>query len=129
MAVRLPPPGRLTRLWPRVRPYRRQLAWATVALVLSGLLGLAFPIAVQYLIDAPDRALLDRIALGLIGVFTVQAILNYVQTYYLSVVGEHVFAGLRRELFGKLLEMSPGFFAERRTGELASRLTSDVTLL
>ncbi len=133
MAVRLPPPGRLLRLWPRVRPHLGQLGWATLALVLSGIIGLAFPIAVRYLLDAAfvrgDRQLLNIIALVLVALFSVQAVLNYVQTYHLSVVGEQVVARLRRELFGKLLEMSPGFFAERRTGELASRLTSDVSLL
>jgi subfamily B ATP-binding cassette protein MsbA len=73
--------------------------------------------------------MLDRIALGLIVIFTVQSGLNYVQAYLLSAVGERSVAGLRRELFARLLEMPPGFFAERRTGELTSRLTSDVGLL
>ena len=130
---RLPPPGRLVRLWPRVRPYRGQLALATVALVASGLAALAFPMAVRYLLDAAfvdrDRAMLDRIALGLVVLFVIQAGLNYVQAYLLSAVGEQSVAGLRRELFGRLLEMPPGFFAERRTGELTSRLTADVGLL
>ena len=31
--LRLPPPGRLTRLWPRVQPYRGQLLLATLALL------------------------------------------------------------------------------------------------
>ena len=109
------------------------LALATLTLILSALIGLAFPIVVRYLLDAAfvrqDRAILDRIALGLILLFTVQALLNYVQTYYLSAVGERVVAGLRRELFGRLLTMPPGFFAERRTGELVSRLTTDIGLL
>ncbi len=61
--------------------------------------------------------------------FSVQALLNYIQTYLLSAVGEQVVAGLRKELFAKLLEMPPGFFAERRTGELTSRLTTDIGLL
>jgi subfamily B ATP-binding cassette protein MsbA len=130
---RLPPPGRLVRLWPRVRPYRWLLVLASLALVASGLLALAFPMAVRYLLDAAfverDRALLDRIALGLVAIFTVQAVLNYVQAYLLSAVGERAVAGLRKELFARLLEMPPGFFAERRTGELTSRLTSDVGLL
>ena len=39
---RLPPPGRLVRLWPRVRPYRWQLVLASLALVASGLLALAY---------------------------------------------------------------------------------------
>jgi subfamily B ATP-binding cassette protein MsbA len=130
---RLPPPGRLVRLWPRVRPYRWQLLLASIALVASGLLALAFPMAVRYMLDAAfvdgDRALLDRIAIGLVVIFTIQSALNYGQSYLLSAVGERSVAGLRRELFARLLEMPPGFFADRRTGELTSRLTSDVGLL
>jgi subfamily B ATP-binding cassette protein MsbA len=130
---RIPPPGRLVRLWPRVKPYRGRLALATIALITSGLLALAFPMAVRYLLDAAfvdrNRALLDRIAIGLVLLFVIQAALNYVQAYLLSAVGEQAVAGLRRELFAKLLEMPPGYFAERRTGELTSRLTADVGLL
>jgi ATP-binding cassette, subfamily B, bacterial MsbA len=130
---RIPKPGRLVRLWPRVRPYRGILLGATVALVLSSAASLAFPMVVRYLLDAAfvnrDRALLDRIALGLVGLFSVQAVLNYIQAYLLSAAGEQAVAGLRRELFARLLEMPPGFFAERRTGELTSRLTVDIGLL
>jgi subfamily B ATP-binding cassette protein MsbA len=130
---RIPKPGRLVRLWPRVRPYRRILLGATVALVLSSAASLAFPMVVRYLLDAAfvnrDRALLDRIALGLVALFSVQAVLNYIQAYLLSAAGEQAVAGLRRELFARLLEMPAGFFAERRTGELTSRLTVDIGLL
>ncbi|MGH7535312.1 MAG: ABC transporter transmembrane domain-containing protein, partial [Gemmatimonadales bacterium] len=118
---RLPPPGRLVRLWPRVRPYRRHLVLATLALIGSAALGLAFPLVVRHLLDAAfvghDRALLDRIALGLVALFSVQAVFNYCQAYLLSAVGEQAVAGLRRDLFARQLAMAPGFFAERRTGE------------
>jgi ABC-type bacteriocin/lantibiotic exporter with double-glycine peptidase domain len=60
------------------------LALATLTLVLSALIGLAFPMVVRYLLDAAfirqDRAVLDRIAIGLLLLFSVQAVLNYVQT-------------------------------------------------
>jgi subfamily B ATP-binding cassette protein MsbA len=109
------------------------LLLATVALVLSGMASLAFPMVVRYLLDAAfvnrNRALLDRIALGLVVLFCIQAVLNYIQAYLLSAAGEQAVAGLRRELFARLLEMPPGFFAERRTGELTSRLTADIGLL
>jgi subfamily B ATP-binding cassette protein MsbA len=130
---RLPSPKQLGRLWPRLRPYRGGLALATVALLLSGAIALAFPQIVRYLLDAAflqrNRGLLDRIGLVLLVLFAVQAGLNYVQTYYLSATGERAVAGLRRELFDKLLTMPPGFFADRRTGELTSRLTTDIGLL
>ncbi|HEU4698315.1 MAG TPA: ABC transporter transmembrane domain-containing protein [Gemmatimonadales bacterium] len=129
----LPSPTQLARLWPRVRPYRGALAAAALALVVSAAVSLAFPPVVRYLLDAAfvrhDRAVLDRIALLLVGLFAVQGVLNYTQAYLLSATGERAVAGLRRELFDKLLEMPPGFFAERRTGELTSRLSSDVALL
>ena len=130
---RLPPPGRLMRLWPLVRPYRGQLVLATLALLAGAGLSLAFPMIVKYLLEAAfvrhDRALLDRIALGLVALFIAQAFLNYGQAYWLSAVGERAVAKLRREVFSRLLEMPPGFFADRRTGELTSRLTVDIGLL
>ena len=130
---RLQSTKQLARLWPRIRPYRWQLALALLTLVVSSGIGLVFPWIVGHLLDAAfvngGRQLLDRIALGLLGLFVVQALLNYAQTYLLSSTGEKAVAGLRRELFNRLLEMPPGFFADRRTGELTSRLTADIGML
>lgn len=132
-SFRLPSPRELQRLWPRVRPWAGQLAIAALALVGSAAIGLAFPKIVGTLLDAAfvsgGRPLLDRIALGLVGLFAIQALLNYLQTYLLGAVGERAVAGIRQELFAKLLAMPPGFFTERRTGELTSRLTTDIGLL
>ncbi|MGH7536677.1 MAG: ABC transporter ATP-binding protein, partial [Gemmatimonadales bacterium] len=64
-----------------------------------------------------------------VALFIAQAFLNYAQAYWLSAVGERAVGGLRREVFARLLEMPPGFFADRRTGELTSRLTVDIGLL
>lgn len=104
-----------------------------MSLLLSSLLALAFPLVVSTLLDAAfvqhDGELLNRIALGLLALFATTAVLNYVQTYWLSATGERAVAGLRQELFGKLLDQPPGFFAERRTGELTSRLNADIGLL
>ncbi len=130
---RLVSPRPLARLLPRLKPHAGALAIATVCLILSAAAGLAFPRVVQYLLDAAfvrnDRRVLDRIALGLGALFAAQAVLNFVQVYYLSAIGERVIAGLRKELFAHLVRLSPGFFAERRTGELTSRLSTDTALL
>ena len=127
------PPGKLVRLWPRIRPYRGALAVALVTLLLSGAITLSFPKLAGMILDAAfqahDRHLVDELALGLFLLFCLQAVLNYTQTYLLTSTGERAVAGLRRELFSKLLEFPPGFFAERRTGELTSRLTADIALL
>src|SRR6185312_1273704 len=97
--------GRLARLLPLVRPYRGQLVLATVALLGSAVIGLAFPMVVRYLLDAAfvdrDRGMLDSIALLLVGLFSIQALLNFAQAYLLSAVGERAVAGIRRELFAR----------------------------
>ncbi len=111
----------------------RALAVATGCLLASAAIGLAFPQVVRYLLDAAferhDRALLDRIALLLASLFVVQAGLNFGQAYLLSATGERIIARLRQDLFDNLVRLPPAFFADRRTGELVSRLGSDVTTL
>jgi subfamily B ATP-binding cassette protein MsbA len=129
----LPSPTALKRLLPLVRPYRGALAVATGALILGAALNLALPLVMGRLVDAAfapgARGLLDRIALGLLGIVVLQALLNALQAYLLSATGERAVAGLRRALFARLLEQPPGFFADRRTGELTSRLTTDIAQL
>lgn len=120
-------------LLPRVRPHAGALAGAGLFLVLSSAIGLVFPLVVGYLLDAAfetgNGALLDRIALVLLGLFALQAVFNFAQTYLLSATGERVVAKLRTDLFAHLLSLPAAFFADRRTGELSSRLSADVTLL
>jgi subfamily B ATP-binding cassette protein MsbA len=109
------------------------LSLAAVCLVLSAAVGLAFPRIVQYLLDAAfisgNSRGLDRIAIGLLVLFVVQGALNFAQVYLLSATGERVVASLRQDLFAHLVRLSPGFFTERRTGELISRLSADVATL
>jgi ATP-binding cassette, subfamily B, bacterial MsbA len=130
---RLPSPKPLARLLPRVRPYAGRLAVATVGLLVAAGVGLAFPRVVQRLLDVAfetrNRGLLDRIGLTLIALFALQGVMNFVQVYILSSTTERVVAKMREDVFAHLVRLSPGFFTERRTGELTSRLSSDLGLL
>lgn len=106
---------------------------AAICLLVAAAVGLAFPLVVRYLLDAAfqrhDRALLDRIAIWLLVLFALQGVMNFVQVFLLTSTTERVIAGLRKDVFGHLVRLSPGFFTERRTGELTSRLSTDLTLL
>jgi subfamily B ATP-binding cassette protein MsbA len=126
-------PGPLRGLVPRVRPHLSRLLIALVCLLASAAIALAFPRVVRYLLDAAfihgNSSLLNRIALGLLALFAIQAVLNFVQVYLLTATAERVIAKLREDLFAHLVHLSPGFFTERRTGELTSRLSNDTTVL
>ena len=101
--------------------------------MVAAAVGLIFPQVVRHLLDAAfqehDRALLDRIALALIGLFALQGVMNFIQVYLLTSTTERVIAGLREDVFAHLVRLSPGFFTERRTGELTSRLSADLAVL
>jgi len=116
-----------------MRPYRVQIALASVALLVSAGITLAFPLVVRYLLDAAfvraSAPALNRIALILVGLFAAQALLNFGQVWVLTAAAERIIAKLRDDLFAHLVRLSPGFFTERRSGELTSRLATDVTLL
>jgi subfamily B ATP-binding cassette protein MsbA len=125
--------GFLRRLAPRVRPYRVSLLLAGVLMLLSTAVGLAFPLIVRELLDAAflvnDSGLLNQITLGLLGLFAVQGVVNFGQSYLTASVSERVVADLRRDVFASLVHQPPGFFASRRVGELTSRLSSDSGLV
>ena len=118
---------------PRLRPFRGRLVAAGCLLLLSTAVGLAFPLVVRELLDAAflagDEGLLNRIALGLLALFAVQATVNFGQSYLTASVAERVVAGLRLDLFERLVRQPPGFFATRRVGELTSRIASDAGLV
>ncbi len=119
------------RLLAFVRPHRGRLIIALIAIITGSLLNLAGPYTLQFLIDAVfrqnDASLLNRITLILIGIFAVQGVFYFVRAYQLQFIGERVMADLRLRLFEHLQGLSLSFFNERRTGELVSRLTNDVS--
>ena len=132
--LRLSELGRLRRLLAFVRPYRKRMALAITAVVIASAMGLVFPLVVGRLVDsalsesaAGDTSTINRIALGLLGVFAIQAVFNYIQQYQLAAVGEGVVADIRTGLYSHLMLLSVKFFEDRKTGEITSAGTLTCT--
>lgn len=129
------PPSRaqLSRLLSYLRPYLGPLGIAVLTLIVGAALGLVFPWIMQNLVDAvlgrQDVAELNRITGLLVATFLIRAVFYYIQGYLLTQVGERVLLDLRRETYAHLHTLSLRFFADRRTGELISRLASDVAVV
>ena len=117
---RLPSPRPLTRLIPFFRPYAGRMVVAAVCLLAAVATALYFPVVVGSLLDTAfengGRHRLDQIALGLIGLFGVQALMNFTQVYLLTSTTERVIARLRENLFAHLVRLSPAFFTENPFG-------------
>lgn len=122
----------LGRLLAYTRPYRLGLLLAGLSSLISTGFFLAFPQLVSRMLDASifeqgNLTQIDRYTLLLVLVFAGQALFTGLQNYLFARSGEGVVADLRRHLFSHLLSLSPRFFENHKTGDITSRLTSDVT--
>ena len=121
----------LRRILAFARPYRRRLAAAITLTLLSTAVGLVVPLGFQWLLDSvfevADGSRLDQLALGLLGLFALQAGLGFGGGYLMEWTGERVVTDLRRRLYAHLHTLGFRFFADQRTGEITSRLTNDVS--
>jgi ABC transporter fused permease/ATP-binding protein len=125
--------GVLRRLIALLRPHKARFLLAVLTLLAASLIALIYPWAAKYAVDAglgdASPAQLDRVVMLLVGVFCVHAILVWVRHYSVSWLGERVVADLRAMVVDRLLTLPLSWFHERRTGELVSRLSSDVTTI
>ena len=121
----------LTALVQRLRPYRRRVLVAALALVLAAAAMLAVGQGLRAVIDqgfaARDPAWLNRSLAATFALIALLAAATYTRFYNVSWLGERVTADLRQQLFDHLLSLPPGWFEQGRTGEVMSRLTADTT--
>jgi ATP-binding cassette subfamily B protein len=116
-----------------VRPYRRMVVGALIALTISAASVLAMGVGLRLLIDqglgGDNIHLLNNALLYLIGMVVLLAASTFSRFYLVSWLGERVVADIRNAIFSRVLRLSPAFFETNKTGELLSRLTTDTTLL
>ncbi|MBY6164975.1 ABC transporter ATP-binding protein/permease [Pseudooceanicola nitratireducens] len=98
--------------------------------VLSGLLELAFPLAVQAFIDrllpSGDLPVTILAAVGLLVIYVVNAGLMAVVIYWGHMLGINIETEMRRRAFDHLQRLSFSYFDRVRTGKLVARVTRDL---
>jgi subfamily B ATP-binding cassette protein MsbA len=123
----------LRRLLGLLGPYRGSLVVSGILLIITSGLGLVFPLVIRQFLSTVlqqrDEQLLNEIVIGLLALFVLQAVLGAVQGYLLTSTGERLSASLRMKLFERLQFLPLAYFDRHRSGEIASRVTNDVTLL
>lgn len=121
------------RLLRYVQPYRWTIIIAAVLFILSTGLNLVFPLISGQLVNVVTGAAaglsVEQIIGILIAVFVARAIVDIGSQFLVAQAGEAVTRDLRQHLYAHLQSLDLGFFAGRRTGELTSRLASDVSVV
>lgn len=118
-----------------VKPYRVKFAAALFFLILSGLTGLIFPKFLGGLINISNGKIshsflpgsLGKIGLLAFEVLFAQAVVSYFRVLWFVQVAEKALANIRRDTYFKLITLPMNFFANRRVGELNSRISADLS--
>ncbi|WP_426035299.1 ABC transporter transmembrane domain-containing protein [Brevundimonas sp. DC300-4] len=122
----------LLRLWPYLMQHRLDAVIAGFWLLGSTSASLGLTATARGAIDhgfENGGADINRwfLILGLNAV--ILGVATAVRYFYVTKTGERMIADLRKALFDRILTLDPSFFARMRTGEVLSRLTTDIALV
>lgn len=132
-----------TTLMGYMRPYRMLFYLGLVMLLLSTLTFLFFPLLISMMADlAQGKPFIvnalgytysfnsrNQLAIVLVLLIVVQSILSFARIYIFAEVNERVLADIRSNLFSKYITIHIPYFEQSRTGDLISRLSTDVNSL
>jgi len=120
----------LRRFFSFYAPYRGLFALDFTSAVVSGVLELAFPLAVQVFIDrllpSGHWASITLAAVALALVYLLNTGLMATVTYWGHMLGINIETDMRRNAFDHLQKLSFGYYDDQKTGHLVARLTKDL---
>lgn len=117
-----------------LKPFRWTFVAGLLFIALSSGTTMAFPYFLKKLIDSAHSLSLGKdavapgtIALWMLGILTLQMIFSFMRVYLFTYVGEYALADMRKDVYRKMIMMPMNFFAQRRVGELSSRISADLS--
>jgi len=126
-------PQTIPRILHYVKPYKGRLVVAMVCMVIVASMSGAQAYMVKPLLDEiffnQDRTMLMIVPMVIMGIFLVKGVFYYGYNYLLEKVGQSVIRDLRNILYSHIQSLPLSFFQKKPTGELISRIISDVTLI
>jgi ATP-binding cassette subfamily B protein len=122
-------------VWRYTSRYPLQLAIALLALLVTSTTTLATSWSIKSVIDrgfthgSGDIAHINQVFYDLLGLVVILAVATAIRFYFVSWLGERTVADIRIAVQSNLLRLAPRWFEENRPSEVASRLTSDTSLI
>jgi ATP-binding cassette, subfamily B, bacterial len=125
-----PDRSELRRIAALFAPYRARLLSVLALIALSAGLGVISPFLLRGVLDDAipngDTVLLTWLVAGMIAIAIATGALGVAQTWMSNVVGQQVMHDLRAAVYRHLQRLSMAFFTRTRTGEVQSRIASDI---
>lgn len=124
---------RLKRLLIKLVPYWLWVMGAAISVLIVMGMSLVVPQLFRFAIDGAilggQAFYLPLIGALLIGITIIKGIFSFTQRYWMERVAQKVIYNLRNQLFEHLQQLSFSYYEHTQTGQLMSRVTSDVEML
>ena len=117
-------------IWVLVKPRRRLLFVGFLLILISRVCGLVLPMSTRILVDdvigKHNEARLIPLILTVLAATAIQGLASFTLTQILSIEGQKVIAELRQKVQQHIGRLSVTYFDANKTGQLVSRIMSDV---
>ena len=114
-------------------PYKKALIFGAICLVIASVTNLAVPLYIKKLVDVvmveKNMALMNSLTLSIATLFLIQLVFTTAHNYLFDLTEKRAITDFRIKLFRHLHTLSLSFFVKRRTGEIVSRMTNDITTI
>ncbi len=112
------------------KPYKGMFFLDMLASFLISLIGLLYPIitnqVVKTYVPNNDTNMILILGFCLLGCYVIRMFLKFFVQYYGHMIGTHMQADMRREMFIKLQRLPFSYYDEHETGKIMSRMTNDL---
>ena len=123
----------LKRFYPYFKPYLHILVFDLVCAAFTSACDLVLPLMVRFITNTvvnEPAALTVEIVLKITALYVVFRVIDVLANYYMQntghVMGAMIESDMRRDLFEKFQRLSYAYYTENKTGQLISRITTDL---
>lgn len=121
------------RFLPYLKPHRARFYYGVLAMVLVALMNGGSVLLLKPIVDkifiARNLRILWLMVLGVPLLVLFKTVASYVQNYMMSWIGQTVTQKIREDLFRHLHTLPIDFYDSHHSGEILSRVTSDLTMV
>lgn len=123
----------LKRFYPYFKPYLHILVFDLVCAAFTSACDLVLPLMVRFITNTvvnEPAALTVEIVLKITALYVLFRVIDVLANYYMQntghVMGAMIESDMRRDLFEKFQRLSYAYYTENKTGQLISRITTDL---
>lgn len=121
------------RFFPYIKEYKACFIYAIIGALLVALASAAAAYLVKPVLDdifiKKDETMLKILPFLVVLAYFAKGLGTYIQTYYMSFVGNDIVRRLKDNLLSKILSFEIGFFNSNRNGEIISRVMNDINAI